>query len=90
MENKINRIELLGLKGLSQKESLAFEAFVKNGVLINLDEDIIIETILLRKEYPIKLPDAIIAATCIVNSLTLISNNSKDFEKVKGLSLYRI
>ena len=49
MENKINRIELLGLKGLSQKESLAFEAFVKNGVLINLDEDIIIETILLRK-----------------------------------------
>ena len=90
MENKINRIELLGFKGLSQKESLAFEAFVKNGMLINLDEDIIIETILLRKEYPIKLPDAIIAATCIVNSLTLISNNSKDFEKIKGLSLHRV
>ena len=86
----INRIELLGFKGLSQKESLVFEAFVKNGMLINLDEDIIIETILLRKEYPIKLPDAIIAATCIVNSLTLISNNSKDFEKIKGLSLHRV
>jgi predicted nucleic acid-binding protein len=30
----INRIELLGFKGLSQKESMAFESFIKKSVKI--------------------------------------------------------
>ena len=86
----INTIEMLGFKDLSQKETMALESFIKKSVVINLDEDIIIETIRLRKEYPVKLPDAIIAATCLVNNLTLISNNTKDFEKIKGLKLHRV
>lgn len=86
----INRIEILGFKGLNQNESKAFELFVKNSRMIDLDEDVILETIRLRKEYSIKLPDAIVAATCLVNNLTLISNNIRDFEKINGLRMHSV
>ena len=34
-----------------------------------------------------KLPDAIIAATAIINDFTLITHNIKDFQKVTGLQV---
>jgi predicted nucleic acid-binding protein len=86
----INRIELLGFKGLNQNETKAFELFVNNSRIIDLDEDVVIETIRLRKEYSIKLPDAIIVATCMVNAFTLISNNTRDFEKINGLKIHSV
>jgi len=52
-----------------------------------LTEDIEKQTILIRKTYKIKLPDAIIAATAITYHLTLVTNNSSDFNKISGLKL---
>lgn len=86
----VNRIELLGFRGLSQNETTAFQSFVKKAEVIDLEEDIILETIRLRKECQVKLPDAIIAATCIVIGLTLITNNVKDFQKIKGLKIHSV
>jgi len=40
---------------------------------------------MLLKKYNIKLPDAVIAATAIVNDFTLISHNFKDFQKIAEL-----
>lgn len=37
--------------------------------------------------HKIKLPDAIIAATCIVNGLEIITYNAKDFENIVGLKV---
>ncbi|MFY8003432.1 MAG: PIN domain-containing protein [Chitinophagaceae bacterium] len=39
----------------------------------------------LRKNFKIKLPDAIIAATAIVNELTLITRNTNDFKHINIL-----
>ena len=83
----INRIELLGNKGIGSKEQNALDAFINNAAVINIDEDIILETIQIRKKYAIKLPDALIAATCLVHHLHLITNNTRDFEKINGLNL---
>jgi predicted nucleic acid-binding protein len=44
-------------------------------------------TIEIRKAYRIKLPDAIIAATALVNDYTLVSRNLGDFEKIEGLTV---
>ena len=52
-----------------------------------LDEPIIIKAIETRKTYKTKLPDAIIAATALINGLTLISSNIKDFKNIQGLNL---
>ncbi len=47
-----------------------------------MGDEVVEQTIRLRKEYKIKLPDAIIAATAINHNLTLITRNEKDFEKI--------
>ena len=37
--------------------------------------------------HKIKTPDAIIASTAIVNGLTLITRNTKDFKNIEGLKI---
>ncbi|MCF8381671.1 MAG: PIN domain-containing protein [Bacteroidales bacterium] len=39
------------------------------------------------KSKKIKTPDAIIAATAMVHGCTLITNNEKDFNNIKGLKI---
>ena len=86
----INRIELLGFKSLNGKESDALSSFISNSSIFDLEEDIILKTIQIRKNYNIKLPDAIIAATCLVNKCSLITSNIKDFDKIPGLHLIKV
>lgn len=86
----INRIELLGFKGLSEHESEALNSCISNASIFDLEEGIILETIQIRKKYSIKLPDAIIAATCLVNNCSLITNNIRDFDKITGLHLIKV
>src|SRR5450759_1266943 len=86
----INRIELLGFKRLNGNESDALSSFISNSIIIDLEEDIILETIQIRKKYNIKLPDAIIAATCLINNCSLITNNIKDFDEITGLHLVKV
>ncbi len=86
----INRIELLGFERLNENESDALNAFISNSSIFDLEEDIILKTIQIRKKYNIKLPDAIIAATCLVNNCSLITNNIKDFDKISRLNLIKV
>lgn len=81
----INRIELLGSKNLGKTEQKALYSFIENAEILNLDEEIILKTINIRKKYAVKLPDAIIGASCIVNNCELLTNNIKDFAKIDGL-----
>jgi len=86
----INRIELLGFKEMSENESEALFSFIENSDIIDLGEGIILATIQIRKKFNIKLPDSIIAATCLVNKCSLITNNVKDFDKIPGLHLIKV
>jgi hypothetical protein len=79
----INKIELLGFSNVPQQ----IIAFTNNAFVINLDDDIVAQTIFLRKKYKIKLPDAIIAATALVFNLILLTNNSDDFKNITELEL---
>ena len=83
----INRIELLGFDKISSQQYKALEAFVNNATTLNLDEAVVVETIKIRQQFNTKLPDAIIAASCIVNDCCLLTNNTKDFEKISGLKV---
>jgi len=78
----INKIELLGF---SNAEQVLID-LVSFAVIYHIDDKIIDVTIELRKKYKIKLPDAIIVATAIVNDFTLISHNFRDFQKITELN----
>lgn len=83
----INHIELLGFSNLTENEYNALETYIRSASMLDLDEAVISETIRIRREYRVKLPDAIIAATCLMNGCCLVTNNKKDFDKIKGLDL---
>jgi predicted nucleic acid-binding protein len=62
----ISEVELLGFKGLSQIQENKLNELIEDCHTIQWNNKIKNITISLRKGYHIKLPDAIIAATCIV------------------------
>jgi predicted nucleic acid-binding protein len=78
----ITYIEVLGYKNIQQSTA----DFINLASVIEIDKSIIDNCVALRKQKNIKLPDAIIAATALVNNLTIISRNTKDFQNIKGLS----
>lgn len=67
--------------------SINFQELINAANVIGLDEDVIASTIRVRKQYRIKLPDAIIAAPAIANGLTLITRNTKDFSGIEYLKV---
>jgi predicted nucleic acid-binding protein len=52
---------------------------------IPLSEVIVNQTIQIKKKHKIKIPDANIAATALVENLTILTRNIEDFESISGL-----
>jgi len=82
----ITKIEVLGYNAPPDDAQLLIE-FVDVASVIGLTNDIVVQTIGLRKSHKIKTPDAIIAATALELGLTLISRNTTDFRNIVGLKL---
>ncbi len=57
--------------------------------LFDLDDVIAQRTIELRRRFKTKTPDAIIAATALVNNMSVVTNNRSDFETL-GLDVIGI
>ena len=79
----ITQIEYLGYKKVSKSS----EEFISLADIIEIDKFIIQGCIDLRRNYKIKLPDAIIAATALTRDLILVTNNEKDFIELQDLSI---
>ena len=65
----ISEMELLGYKNITDKEKQTIEEFLKELIIINIDEKIKLSTIEVKKTSGMKLPDSIIAATAITLKL---------------------
>jgi len=83
----ITRMELLGWSGANDQQTKILEEYVNTSLVFPLDEPVIKRTIEIRKATKAKLPDAIIAATALVNQLILITRNTKDFTGIDGLKM---
>lgn len=83
----ITRMELLAWPGASEQQTLILNEFINASEVFALEEPIILKAIEIRKAHKTKLPDAIIAATALVNKLTILTRNTKDFEKIEGLEV---
>lgn len=78
----ITELELLSFRGLTEHEEGLIRTMFSEMEIYDLNSDIKQITILLRRKYSLKLPDAIIAATSIVARATLITND----QSLQGIS----
>jgi len=83
----ISEMELLCWDSADVNDWKILNGFIRNAVIIDLEQDVKHMAISIRRVYKTKLPDAIIAATAIAHNTTLISHNRTDFKKIKGLTL---
>lgn len=82
----ITQLELLGYPGLTGQQEQQIENMLENCVIIDINNRIKQEVIKLRKDYSIKLPDCIVAATAIYTDLPLLTSD-KGFNKIEELNL---
>jgi len=85
--SSITEIELLCWKTANEKDLDILKSFIADSTVFELEQSIKDKTVEVRKKYAIKLPDAIIAATALVNNLSLVTRNSKDFMNISELKL---
>jgi len=82
----ITQIEVLGFNNPVDIEMLLTD-FITNSMVVELNENVVRQTIEIRKNYKIKTPDAIIAATAMVLKYPLITRNKNDFKKIAALNI---
>ena len=85
----ITEMELLSFHGLSEEQKQWLHRFIDTIGLIGLENNVKSRAIELRKEYRLKIPDAIIAASAIEDGLQLVTLD-KDMENISGLRIYSI
>ena len=82
----ISKIEVLGFN-TQEYELEQLESFIQLSSIVYIDEAVADKTIEIRRMKRIKLPDAIIAATALVQNCILLSHNTTDFNKIEGLQV---
>ncbi len=83
----ISRIEVLGWNKHTEESYRMTHDLLKFSTVIPVDEAVANHAIQIRQNSNIKLPDAVIAATAINLSATLVTRNYKDFTSVKGIEI---
>ena len=83
----ITKIEVLSFDPDKDDNYPILIDFFEASNIFELTDDIINKTIRIRQKHKIKLPDAIIASTAIVNNMVLVSRNIKDFKNIPDLEV---
>lgn len=88
----ISLIEFLSNPNLTAKNKFLFEGFIEYTEVHTISNENILlvsQTISIRKKYILKLPDALMAATALVNNATLFSADDV-FAKIFNLKFHHI
>ena len=85
----ITEIELLSYSKLSDGEEDSIKSLISRLSIIDLNKDIKITTIKMRKKYNLKLPDSIIIATAIVENATLVTADKqlRKIQEIKSIGI---
>jgi predicted nucleic acid-binding protein len=82
----ITEIEALSWVSIDKNKEKIIKEFIFDLKILNLNPEIVLLCVKIRRSKKIKTPDAIIAATAIFYDLILLTND-KDFEGIQNLKL---
>lgn len=83
----VSYVEVLGYHGLSPSDRLSLEAFFSAATILPITQAVLDQAVQLRRIRRMSLGDALIAATCLVHNLALVTRNSADFDWISNLRL---
>lgn len=83
----ISRLEVPGFPNLAPAEENGLLTMLSQFNEVPIASDVIDRAIQLRRQVRMKAPDAIIAATALIQQAEIITRNTADFKKVTGLSV---
>ncbi len=83
----ITYIESFGYHSLSETERNDLQEILELCEILPLTRTVADQAIYLRQQRRMGLGDAIIAATAMTHSLTLVTHNTEDFRWINGLEL---
>ena len=84
----VTKIEFLGWNRHTEKGYHLAEEFLEPANIVFMTDAVLDLTIDLKRKYTIKLGDAIIAATALINKMTLVTRNKDDFKNIRGLNIF--
>lgn len=83
----VGYVEVLGFHNLSEQERAHLEAFFSASTILPITQGVLDQAVQLRQMRRMSLGDALIASTCLVHNLTLVTRNTADFAWVPNLRL---
>jgi predicted nucleic acid-binding protein len=85
--SEMTALEVLGYASLAPADELTLRKLLAEFARVAVESAVIEEAVRIRKNHRLKSPDAIIAATAILQRAELITRNTTDFKCVSGLSV---
>ena len=86
----LTKIEFLGWDRHTPEGFEKCKKLIETATIYPVDESTANKAIDLKREKKIKLADAVIAATALLNNLKLVTRNVDDFKMIEGLEVVNI
>ncbi len=83
----LTKIEFLGWDKHTPDGFKKCKRLIDSAIIFPVDNDIANKAIDFKKEANVKLADAVIAATALLNNMKLATRNVDDFKMIKGLEV---
>ena len=80
-------IEFLGWHGHTDDEFIACKELIELATILPVSKEVADKAIEVRRAKRIKLADAVIASTALVNNLSLVTTNIRDFKGIRDLQI---
>ena len=86
----VTELELLSHPGLTEEDMAEIAQVLTSMVVFPLESRLAQLAGTLRRQYRLKTPDSIVAATALLTHTTLVTRNIRDFQDIEGLALLPI
>ena len=83
----VSYVEVLGYHQLTASDKEDFIEFFKTARIIPVSQPVLEQAVTLRQQRKMSLGDSIIAATSLLNDLTLVTANISDFRWIDNIKL---
>jgi predicted nucleic acid-binding protein len=83
----VSYVEVLGYHQLTASDKEDFIEFFKTARIISVSQPVLEQAVTLRQQRKMSLGDSLIAATALLNDLTLVTANISDFRWIDNIKL---